>query len=214
MSTSPTAISREDLRPLQKARGFVSAALFLVIHRSPRLLQFHRNERSWTLFRVALGLFGAALVVLPLGLWNGWITAIFGLMLFVTSILLPPAEAESETDRKARELGAVMVVSGGEYQPGNAPAAQAHLFLSPSHVWALDHQMNPLVVIPSPELSSLSVGQEGDRWLLLLRWAEHKAEFSYQGFFAEQFARLALDSIRTLCSEPAPEPQLRRAAGA
>src|SRR5208337_4726689 len=118
MSTSPRAIvstSQESL--FQRAKSFIGAALFLAIHRFPRLLQLHRNEKSWTLFRIALACLGAAIVVLPLSLWNGWITASFGLLLFVVAILLPPAELESATDRKARELGAQTVVSGGEYQP-------------------------------------------------------------------------------------------------
>ena len=92
MSTTPTAIATGDLSSLQRLRNFVGAAAFLFIQRSPKLLQLHRNEKSWTLFRIALGIFGAALVVLPLSLWHGWFTAIFGLLLFVTSILLPPAE--------------------------------------------------------------------------------------------------------------------------
>lgn len=118
MSTTPTAIaSTSDDNLFHRAKAFFGVALFLIIHRSPRLLQLHRNEKSWTLFRIALACFGAALVVLPLGLWNGWITAIFGLLLFVVAILLPPAELESGTDRKARELGAQTVVSGESTRP-------------------------------------------------------------------------------------------------
>jgi len=105
MSTTPTVITREETRFLPRVRGFVGDALFLAMRRSPRLLQLHRNPGSWAVFRFALACFGAALVILPLGLWNGWMTAIFGLGLFVVAVLLPPAERESTTDRKARELG-------------------------------------------------------------------------------------------------------------
>ena len=76
MSTTPTAIASTSLENLfQKAKAFFGAALFLGIHRFPRLLQLHRNEKSWTLFRIVLACLGAAIVVLPLSLWNGWITA-------------------------------------------------------------------------------------------------------------------------------------------
>src|SRR5271170_8001255 len=105
MSTTPTAIAVDQVSFLQRLKGFAGAVAFLLIRRFPKLLQLHRNQKSWTLLRVALGLFGAALVVLPLSLWHGWITAIFGLAFFVVSILLPPAQLESETDRKANELG-------------------------------------------------------------------------------------------------------------
>jgi hypothetical protein len=214
MSTSHSAVVTGELNSLQRLRNFLGAAVFLLIQQSPKLLQLYRNEKSWTLFRVALGFFGAALVVLPLSLWSGWLTAIFGLLLFVASILLPPADTESATDRKARELVAQTVVSGGEYQPGNGPAALVQLFLSPEHVWALDKDFNPLVVIPTPEIKSILVEPSGDDWLLQVRWAEHKAEFSYTGFFAERFARLAQDSIRSFAAPPASEMVKRRSAGA
>lgn len=214
MSTTPTAIATDEAKFLPRVRGFLGAALFLAMRRFPRLVQLHRNESSWALFRFALACFGAALVVLPLGLWKGWITAIFGLVLFVVAILLPPAETESSTDRKARELGAQTVVSGGEYQPGNAPAASARLFISQEHIWALDAHFHPLVVIPVAEISRLRLEPGQGGWVLQVRWADHKAEFSYHGIFAERFARLAEESI--LAASPSSQGALRKhkAAGA
>ncbi len=214
MSTTPTAIATGEVNSFQRLRNFVGAAAFLLIQRSPKLLQLHRNEKSWTLFRIALGIFGAALVVLPLGLWNGWLTAIFGLLLFVASILLPPAETESATDLKARELGAQTVVGGGEYQPRNAAAMQAQLFLSSQNVWALDKEFRALVVIPTRDIKAIVVEPDSDNWLLHIRWADHQAQFCYSGFFAERFARLAQDSIRSFVAPPASAAAKRRSAGA
>ena len=215
MSTTPRAIvSTRQESLLQRAKAFLGEAIFLVIHRFPKLLQLHRNEKSWTLFRVALACLGAAIVILPLSLWNGWITASFGLLLFVVAILLPPAELESGTDRKARELGAQTVVSGGEYQPGNAPAAEVRLFISPAHIWALDAHFDPLLVMSAPEISSLSVEEKEQRWLLQIRWADQKAEFAYGGFFAERFARLAEESIRAALLQKLPATPKRRAVSA
>jgi hypothetical protein len=215
MSTTPTAIASTSEDTLfHRVKAFFGVALFLIIHRSPRLLQLHRNEKSWTLLRIALACFGAALVVLPLGLWNGWITAIFGLLLFVAAILLPPAELESGTDRKARELGAQTVVSGGEYQSGNAPAAEVRLFISPTQISALDGHFNPLLVIPTPDISSLRVDRRDPLWFVQIHWADHKAEFAYSSFFAERLARLAEHSIRAaLPQELAANPK-RRAVSA
>jgi type IV secretory pathway TrbD component len=215
MSTTPTAIvasSHENF--FQKAKGFFGEALFLAIHRFPRLLQLHRNEKSWTLFRIALACLGAAIVVLPLSLWNGWITASFGLLLFVVAILLPPAQVESATDRKARELGAQTVVSGGEYQPGNAPAADVRLFISPTLIGALDANFDPLLQMPAQDISSLHVEEKGQRWLLQIRWADQKAEFAFVGFFAERFARLAEESIRAVLPQVLPATPKRRAVSA
>ena len=192
----------------------MGAAVFLLVERFPRLLKFQRSENSWSIFRFLLGCFGAALVVLPLSFWVGWVTGIavplLGMVLFVASILLPPPEAESDTDRKARELGASTMVSGGEYQPGNAPATQARLFISATHLWALDKNFDPLLVIPTVEISSICVEPLLDRWLLHIRWADHTAEFSYQGLFAERFARLAEESIRATL--PGTIPALKHRA--
>lgn len=196
MSTTPTVIAATQDNFYHRLKSFTGAGLFLLFQRFPKLLQLHRNEQAWGFLRIALGIFGAALVVLPLSLWSGYITAIFGLAMFLLSILLPPAETESDTDRKARELGATTVVGGGEYQPGNAAACEVRLFVSSSHLWVLDKHFNPLLVIPAIEISSLSVESTEDRWLLIIRWADCKAEFSYDGFFAERFARLAEESIR------------------
>lgn len=214
MSTTPTAITREETKFLPRVRGFIGAALFLAMRRFPRLLQLHRNPGSWAVFRFALACFGAALVILPLGLWKGWITAIFGLALFVVAVLLPPAEPESSTDRKARELGAQTVVSGGEYSRANAPAAQARLFISPEHVWALDGHFHPLVVIPVGEISRLRHEPGPSGWVLQVRWGDQKAEFSYSGVFAERFARLAEESILAANPSTANVASKQRAAGA
>jgi hypothetical protein len=214
MSTTPTAIAAEQAKFLPRLRGFLGAALFFALRRFPRLLQLHRNEKSWAVCRFVLACFGAALVVLPLSLWNGWMTAIFGLVLFVISILLPPAEIESSTDRKARELGAQTVVSGGDYQPGNAPVASVRLFISPEHIWALDSHFHPLVVVPVAEISRMRVEPAASGWLLQVRWGDHKAEFSYHGVFAERFARLAEESIVAANPSAASIVRKQRAAGA
>jgi hypothetical protein len=215
MGTTPTTITSTNEEPLlQRARSFFGVVFFLLLQRSPRLLQLHRNEHSWTVFRVALGLFGAALVVLPLGLWKGWITAIFGLLLFVTAVLLPPAMTESDTDRRARDLGAHTVVSGGEYRTGNAPPTHARLFISPVQIWALDKHFDPLVVVHTAEISSLWIEPSGDRWLLQIRWTNQRAEFSFGGFFAERFARLAEESIRAAAPARQPVMTKSRSAGA
>lgn len=214
MSTTPTAITTDEAKFLPRVRSFIGAALFFAIRRFPRLVQIYRNENSWAVFRFALACSGAALVVLPLTLWQGWFTAIFGLVLFVMAILLPPAETESATDRKARELGAQTVVSGGEYQPGNAPAAHARLFISPEHIWALDSHFHPLVVVPVAEITRMRVEPTRSGWMLQVRWGDHKAEFSYQGIFAERFARLAEESILAANPSATGVGQKQRAAGA
>ena len=214
MSTTPNVISVGEENLLQRIKVACGAVLFLAIQSSPKIQKLYRNEQSWTLFRVALGLFGAALVILPLSLWHGYFTAVFGLVFFVLSILLPPAELESATDRKARELGAQTVISGGEFQPADGAAMPVQLFISPSHTWALDKNYDPQVMITTGEIAKVDVLPDESHWLLVVRWGEHKAKFLYKGIFAERFARLAEESLRHASLATQPPPPKRRAARA
>jgi hypothetical protein len=214
MSTTPNVISVEEENLLQRIKGTCGAALFLVIQRSPKFLKLYRNEQSWTLFRVVLGCFGAALVILPISLWHGYFTAVFGLSFFVLSILLPPAELESQTDRKARELGAQTVVSGGEYRAETSTAMPVQFFISPSQTWAMNKNYDPLLIITTGEIAKVDVFPKENHWLLIVRWGEHKAEFCYKGIFAERFARLAEESLRQASLATQTPPAKSRAANA
>jgi hypothetical protein len=211
MSTTPNVISVEEENLLQRIKGLVGTVVFYVVQRSPKLLKIYRNEQSWTLFRIALGCFGAALVVLPLSLWHGYFTAVFGLMVFVTSILLPPAELESATDRKARELGVQTVVSGGEFQGVSTTPKPVQLFISPSQTWAMDKTYDAQVVITTGEIAMVDVLPRENHWVLVVRWGDHKAEFLYKGVFAERFARLAEESLRQASAAAQPPVKTRAA---
>jgi hypothetical protein len=213
MRTLPREMTRRPGSP-DRFRNISIHALFALAQLARSLLHLRRNPRSWQLFRVALGLAGAALVILPLSLWNSWIAAIVGLAMFATAILLPPAKAGTRADRKARELGALVVLKGGKYQPGNAPAAAVRIFVGAENIWALDFRFQPLLVIPTSQISSVRAEESAGRWNLQIRWLDHTADFSYRGFFAELLARRAETSLRAALPAARPVAPKRRAAGA
>jgi hypothetical protein len=203
-------------RPTLAARihnAFVGT-LFALALLARNLLHLRRNPRSWLVFRVALGFTGAALVILPLSLWNSWTAGIAGLAMFTVAILLPPADTETPANRKARELGALFVVNGGKFQPGNAPAAAVQIFVGAENIWALDSRLQPLLVIPAAEISSVRAEESAGCWKLRIRWLDHTAEFSYRGIFAERLARRAEASLRAVMPAALPLVPKRRAAGA
>jgi len=189
-------------------------ALFAFAQLARNLLHLRRNPRSWLVFRIALGFAGAALVILPLSLRNSWTAGIAGLAMFTAAILLPPAKTGTSADRKARELGALVIVSGGKYQSGNAPAAAVRIFASAENFWALDFRFQPLLVIPTAQISSVRAEESAGRWNLQIRWLDHTAEFSYRGIFAEHLARRAESSLRAVMPAALPVAPKRRAAGA
>jgi len=197
-----------------RLRNVLVGTAFAFVLVIPRLLHLRRNPRSWMVFRVLLGFAGAALVVLPLGLWNSYLLGLVGLAMFIVAILLPPAHPDTSADDKAIELGALVVVNGGRYQPGNGPAAPVRLYIGHEHVWALDKSLQPLVVIPIAEIAAATAEKTGSQWLLHLRWEDRSAEFAYRGVFAEHLARVAESTVRGVMRPALPVITQRRAAGA
>jgi hypothetical protein len=214
MSTAPATAASQVEGTAARLRNLLIGAMFAAVLLIPKLLHLRRNAQSWMAFRVFLGFAGAALVILPLSLWNSWLAAIVGLGMFMAAILLPPAKTLNIPDEKARELGALVIVNGGNYQPGNAAPAQVQLFVGAEHIWALDSNFQPLLVIPAAEITSANALQKKDRWILQVRWSDNAAEFSYQGVFAEHFARVAQSTLGSVMHSPLPILPKSRAASA
>ena len=212
-STAASADSNtESIGPrLQK---LAIGGLFAVVLLVPKVLNLRRDERSWTAFRILLGIAGAGLVILPLAFWNSWLAAIAGLTLFLTAALLPAARSTSTVDDKARELGALVVVNGGKYKPGSDAPAAAQLFVGADYIWVLDSHFEPLLTIPVSEISSVHAQGNGDQWIVHVRRAHQMEEFSYRGIFAEHFARAAESTIRGVIPSSLPILPRARAAGA
>jgi hypothetical protein len=211
-AATPATSQTESLgtRLRNAATGFLFALILFV----PRLLRLRRDPRSWFAFRILLGLVGAAFVILPLAFWNSWLAAIAGLVMFLAAVLMPPTPPETGIDDKARELGALVVVNGGSYQPNPGPAAAVQLFVGADTVWALNSQLRSLVILDVAQICSVHAEQTSGGWLLQVRCTDRVADFSYTGIFAEHFARVAESSVRGVMPAPLPVLPLRRAAGA
>jgi hypothetical protein len=208
----PTEIRAQ--RAGSKLSKMVIGAIFAGVLVLPRILHLRRSPGSWTAFRVILGFAGAGLVVLPLSLWNSYLLPVAGLGMFAAAILLPPAKPDTSVDDRAKALGALVVVNGGRYQPGNSGATAARLFVGSEHIWALDSHLQPLLVIPIAEITSAAAERGEDEWHLRIRWADRAAEFNYTGMFGEHFARVAESTLRGVVRPALPVLPQRRAAGA
>jgi len=211
--TSNPALSQPEAFG-KRLRQLAVGTLFALVLLIPKILQVRRNPRSWMLFRIFLGVAGAALVVLPLGLGTSFIPAIVGLTMFISAILLPPAKPDTNADGKARELGALVVVNGGRFQPESAPSDAVQLFVGAESVWVLDRSFQPLLEIPVSEITAAGAEQSEESWRLRMTWAGHTAEFAYGGIFAEHLAHVAETTIRGVMRPALPVLPQRRAAGA
>jgi len=189
-------------------------ALFGVVLLVHKVLNLRRDERSWTAFRILLGIGGAALVILPLAFWNSWLAAIAGLAMFLTAALLPSATSGTTVDDKARELGAFVVVNGGKYMSRSSSAVSTQLYVGADYIWALDSRFQALQTIPVSEVLSVHAEEMDNRWIVRVRRTGQVEEFSYRGIFAEHFARVAESTIRSVIHASLPILPRSRAAGA
>jgi hypothetical protein len=107
-------------RSSSKFNSFLASAPAQISYR----LHPKRNPHSWFAFRLALGLFGAALVLLPLALPESWIASIFGLVFFLVSILLPSALKSHSENEPSLEPHPKIVLYGADFCPGSAPSVR------------------------------------------------------------------------------------------
>src|SRR5260370_15371806 len=81
MSEEPIIASSRG--PLAKVRRAALWVLFAFVGLIRKFVALRRKPQVWLALRVALGLFGAALVIAPLGPRGGWITSVVGLLFFL-----------------------------------------------------------------------------------------------------------------------------------
>jgi len=208
----------EAVSGLARYRDSAADSLFQVSRAFPKLLALRSTPSAWTAFRVALGVIGAGLVVLPLSLWNAWAFAPVGLVLFLLAVLLPPIRQDRGTAKAVQQLGAYLVLDGGRLACGPL-SPTVNLYLTQTRVWALDPDLRPVVVIPAEEINVVTAFPSQDNWLLRVSWQNGSAEFSFAGLFAERRARLAERGLRHLVHsserriEEQPKAPRAKAAG-
>ena len=212
-TTSGPALTQQESFG-KKLRNTAVGILFALVLLIPRLLHLRRNPRSWRLFCILLGIAGAALVILPLGMGNNYAYALIGMVMFIAAILLPPAKPVMSADDKARELRALVIVNGGQYRSQDSAAATVQLFVGVECISVLDSMFQPLLVIPVAEITSARAEKSGELWLVRVVWPDHTAEFSYTGIFAEHLARVAESTVQSVMRPSLPVIPQARAASA
>jgi hypothetical protein len=214
MSGGPNPVISQPESISKRLRHFAVGSLFALVLLIPKILHARRNPRSWMLFRVFLGVAGAALVVWPLSLGTSFVPAVVGLAMFIAAFLLPPAKTETNADDKARELEAFVVVNGGRFKLGEAPSFAAQLFVGAQHISVLGPHFQPFLKIPVTEITSAQAEESHGRWFLRVNWTNKTAVFAYRGVFAEHLARVAESTIRGVLRPALPVLPQSRAAGA
>src|SRR5580658_1574314 len=155
MNSTATSAQSQTETLAARLQKLAVGALFAGVLLVPKILNLRRDERSWTAFRILLGIAGAGFVILPLAFWNSWLAAIAGLVMFLTAALLPPALTIVTADDKARELGALVVVNGGKTRMSNSVSVPVRLLVGTENIWALDAHLQTRLIIPVAEVTSV-----------------------------------------------------------
>jgi hypothetical protein len=213
MDSTANPAASQTANALARLQKMFIGALFAGVLLVPKILNLRRDERSWTAFRVLLGIAGAGFVILPLAFWNSWLAAIAGLSMFLTAALLPPAIADVTADDKAREFGALVVVNGGKTRMSNV-AVPVRLLVGTENIWALDSHLQTRLIIPVGELTSVYSEENENGWVVRLRRSNGVEEFAYRGVFAEHFAKVAENTILGVMRPGLPVQPKARAASA
>lgn len=212
MSTASATATSHQERTTARLRNLLIGASFAVVLLVPKLRRIRQSPGPWFAFRTILGASGVALVLLPLTLSTNWFAAPAGLCMFLASVLLGPARPDTTPADKARELGALVVVNGGEYQAANSVPLTVQLYVGAESISVLDGRFHQLLVIPVPLITAAVAARDGKTWILQLYWSDQISEFSYHGVFAEHLARVAEHTIVSVIPSPLPVPQRGRAA--
>jgi hypothetical protein len=213
-STTPSSVATQHAGNRARLRHWKAGAKVTFGNLLRGIVHVRQSPRSWLALRVLLGFAGAALVVLPLGVWNSWLAAIVGLAMFLTAVLLPPRKPAKTVEEKATELGALMVVNGGEFQAENSRAARVRLFVGKECIWVLDSLLHPLLAIPSNAITSARAAELGEDWTLQILWNGHIAEFTYRGVSPECLAQAAEGAVTSVMPSTIEDLPRSRAAGA
>jgi len=210
VSTSPT----QETQPQSKFGALVTTAA----KQLPRQIQPRRSQRSWFLFRFSLGICGASLVLLPLALPQSWIASIFGLGMFLTSILLPPVlSTETEVAPELephRAPSAQIILKGADFFSGEPVPSPVQIFVGENQILAMKPNLQLAVVVPTAEVTAVFLQRLENSWLLVLTSAVDETTFSFRGIRGERNARRAEAAIRTFVRPAPPQRAKTRAAGA
>jgi hypothetical protein len=214
MSKTVNGSPTEETQPQSRFGALITTTA----EQLPRQLQPRQSQRSWFLFRFSVGICGAALVLLPLAVPQSWIASIFGLGMFLTSILLPPALA-TETEaapgiEAARARGAQIILKGADFFTGEPIPFPVRIFVGENQILAMKPDLQPAVVVPTAEVTAVFLQRLENSWLLVLTTPGNETTFSFRGIRKERNARRAEAAIRTFL-RPAPRQKAKaRAAGA
>jgi hypothetical protein len=200
MTDSSISILRAGAARLRRGGLWVIFALVLMIPKVNRL----RRRRAWNLIRILVAMAGAAILVVGLARGHGFALIFVGALMLVVGLLLSAERPEISIDARAKELGALVTVDGGRYIDAAGNGHRSKLFVGPDRLWALDSALHVLLEIPLTQVRTLVVEPSGTGWSFRVDGEKTKAEFIYEGSFAQHLADVAEATVRSRLNRELP----------
>jgi hypothetical protein len=194
MNDSTNSLARAGLARLRRGALWV---IFTVVLLIPKLNRWRRRRRAWNIVRIILGTAGAAVFALGEARGLGFGVPLAGGVMLVIALAFGAERSGLSVDARAKELGALIVVEGGRYTDDAGKAQRVKLFIGPDRLWAVDADLCVLLEIPTGQIGNLYVAADDGGWSLRVEWQQCVTEFTYQGAFAEHFARVAEATVRS-----------------
>ncbi len=210
--TRQSALAREPASA--RARRLALAVLFSAILLIPRLRRLRRRPKAWLVVRIIAGAAGAALIWRFARSNHGPASLIVGVFLAAFAALARARPEKKTVDDVARELGALVVVNGGDFSGAGNAHRGVSIVVAPERLVVLTHAFEKLAEIPVAATRQISTGPAGanghrsnDVWELRIDWGSggrETASFRFRGTFAEHLARVAGQTITSVWKKRLP----------
>jgi hypothetical protein len=194
MTDSSNSILREGAARLRRGGLWLIFALVLMI---PKVNRLRRRRRTWNFLRILVAIAGISILVFGFVRGPAFTLMAAGALMLLFGLLVSAERPEISVDARAKELGALITVDGGHYIDAAGNRHRAKLFVGPDRLWALDSALQVVLEIPLTQVRTLVVEPSGTDWSFRLDGQQTKAEFIYEGSFAQHLAGVAEATVRS-----------------
>ena len=201
MTDSSNSILREGAARLRRGGLWLIFALVLMI---PKVNRLRRRRRTWNFLRILVAIAGISILVFGFVRGPAFALIAAGALILLFGLLVSAERPEISVDARAKELGALIAVDGGRYIDAAGNRCRTKLFVGPDRLWALDSALQILLEIPLTQVRTLVVEPSGTDWSFRLDGQQTKAEFIYEGSFAQHLAGVAEATVRSRLNRELP----------
>jgi hypothetical protein len=201
MTDSSNSILRAGAARLRRGGLWLIFALVLMI---PKVNRLRRRRKTWNFIRIFVAIGGISILIFGFARGPAFALIAAGALMLLFCLLVSAERPEISIDARAKELGALVAVDGGHYIDTAGNRHRAKLLVGPDRLWALDSALRVLLEIPLTQVRTLVVEPSGADWNFCMHCEQTKAEFIYQGSFAQHLAGVAEATVRSRLNRELP----------